>query len=118
MARASRAAAFRGALVTGFLTSTKPAGAYVSGLDKDEYSGFNLLAYDGTELWWLSNRDGARALEPGIYGLGNLLLDSPEVEPANALSRSDLACSRGRVCSGRSPRRASSIRCTARCSTV
>ena len=32
----------RGALVTGFLTSTKPAGAYVSGLDKDEYSGFNL----------------------------------------------------------------------------
>ena len=29
----------RGALVTGFLTSTKPAGAYVSGLDKDEYSG-------------------------------------------------------------------------------
>ena len=78
----------RGALVTGFLNSTKPAGAYVSGLDKHEYSGFNLLAYDSTELWWLSNRDGApRPLEPGIYGLGNLLLDSPEVEPAKARFR-------------------------------
>jgi len=78
----------RGALVTGFLASTEPAGAYVSGLQKNEYSGFNLLAYDGTEFWWLSNRDGApRRLEPGIYGLGNLLLDSPDVEPAKARFR-------------------------------
>jgi len=31
----------------------------------------------------MSNRDGApRKLEPGVYGLGNLLLESPEVEPA------------------------------------
>src|SRR5262249_57171171 len=46
------------------------------------YSGFNLLVGDGKELWWLSNRDGTpRRLEPGIYGLGNALLDSPDVEP-------------------------------------
>ena len=46
------------------------------------FSGFNLLVCDGEELWWMSNRDGApRKLEAGIYGLGNLLLDSPEVEP-------------------------------------
>ena len=78
----------RGALVTGFLGAAEPGGAYVSALEKNEYSGFNLLAYDGTELWWLSNRDGApRRLEPGIYGLGNLLLDSPEVEPAKARFR-------------------------------
>lgn len=78
----------RGALVTGFLTATEPGGAYVSGLEKNQYSGFNLLAYDGTELWWLSNRDGApRRLAPGIYGLGTLLLDSPEVEPAKARFR-------------------------------
>jgi uncharacterized protein with NRDE domain len=30
----------------------------------------------------VSNRDGApRRLEPGTYALGNLLLDSPEVQP-------------------------------------
>jgi uncharacterized protein with NRDE domain len=78
----------RGALVTGFLASTEPSRGYVSRLEKTQYSGFNLLAFDGTELWWLSNRDGApRRLEPGIYGLGNLLLDSPEVEPAKARFR-------------------------------
>ncbi len=47
------------------------------------YSGFNLLAADGDELWWYSNRDGApRRLEPGIYGLANDLLDSADVAPA------------------------------------
>ena len=31
----------------------------------------------------MSNRGGApRRLEPGIYGLGNTLLDAPEVEPS------------------------------------
>ena len=30
----------------------------------------------------MSNRDGApRRLEPGHYALGNLLLDSPEIQP-------------------------------------
>ena len=30
----------------------------------------------------MSNRDGSpRRLEPGYYALGNLLLDSPEVQP-------------------------------------
>lgn len=73
------AAHSRGSLVTRFL-----AGEDVHALaeDKLRYSGFNLLASDGTALWWLSNRDGGpRRLEPGWYGLGNLLLDSPEVEP-------------------------------------
>lgn len=73
------AAESRGALVTRYLE-----GAEVPALAerKSEYSGFNLLACDGGELWWLSNRDGApRRLGPGWYGLGNLLLDSPEVEP-------------------------------------
>jgi len=69
----------RGALVTHFLE-----GAEVPALAerKARYSGFNLLAGDGEEVWWLSNRDGApRRLEPGWYGLANLLLDSPDVEP-------------------------------------
>ena len=58
--------------------------AHTWGIRKtDLYSGFNLLGSDGKELWWMSNRGGGepRRLEPGIYGLGNTLLDSPEVEP-------------------------------------
>jgi len=72
------AAESRGALVARYL-----AGVGVPELAerKAAYSGFNLLAADGEELWWLSNRDGdSRRLEPGWYGLGNLLLDTPDVE--------------------------------------
>jgi uncharacterized protein with NRDE domain len=78
-----RAAESRGALVSRFLSGNEKPGAYASGLQKTLYSGFNLLATDGEELWWTSNRDGKpRNLAPGIYGLGNALLDSPDVEPA------------------------------------
>ena len=83
-AREPRAAESRGALVTGFLESRSTPEAYVAALlpKSDSYGGFNLLASDGTELWWMSNRDSEpRRLEPGIYGLGNALLDSPDVEP-------------------------------------
>jgi uncharacterized protein with NRDE domain len=72
------AAQSRGALVTRYLDGV---GVPELAERKSAYSGFNLLASDGAELWWLSNRDGEpRRLEPGWYGLGNLLLDSPEVE--------------------------------------
>jgi uncharacterized protein with NRDE domain len=85
----------RGALVTGFLReSGSSAGAYVRHVQASakQYSGFNLLAADARELWWISNRDSApRALPPGIYGLGNLLLDSPEVAPAKERFREALA---------------------------
>lgn len=77
-----RAVESRGALVTRFLASDASPANYVAGLSGRlaAYSGFNLLAGDGRELWWLSNRDGgAHRLEPGIYGLGNFLLDTPEV---------------------------------------
>jgi uncharacterized protein with NRDE domain len=83
-AREPRAAQSRGALVTGFLDGDETAGEYMKSLipTSGSYSGFNLIASDGNELWWMSNRDGApRRLEPGIYGLGNMLLDSPDVEP-------------------------------------
>ena len=72
----------RGALVTRFLESEIPAREYIRDVASRGagYSGFNLFADDGNELWWCSNRDGsARELRPGIYGLGNLLLDTPEV---------------------------------------
>jgi uncharacterized protein with NRDE domain len=82
-AREPRAAHSRGALVTRFLENGQAPADYIGLVLKnaDQYSGFNLLAADGGELWWMSNRGGEpRRLEPGIYGLGNTLLDAPEVE--------------------------------------
>ena len=76
------AAESRGALVARFLEDGAAPGAYVSEVSKRKsaYSGFNLLAADRDELWWLSNRDGdPRPLAPGVYALGNFLLDSPDV---------------------------------------
>lgn len=82
-AREPRAAESRGALVTRFLENGQDAAAYMKEIqaNANAYSGFNLLACDGDELWWMSNRGGEpRRLEPGIYGLGNTLIDAPEVE--------------------------------------
>ena len=71
----------RGALVSRFLEGDGTAADYVAALQPRAagYSGFNLLACDGRELWWLSNRAGApRRLAAGVYGLGNDLLDSDD----------------------------------------
>ena len=83
--RDANAAESRGALVTRFLLNDLSPGKYVSSLNPASYSGFNLLVADHDELWWLSNRDGSpRRLEPGIYGLGNFLLDTPDVAESKA----------------------------------
>ncbi|HUG77836.1 MAG TPA: NRDE family protein, partial [Burkholderiales bacterium] len=76
-AREPSAAESRGALVSRFLAGSEAPAAYVASVARraSSYSGFNLLAADGEDLWWMSNRDGApRRLAPGLYGLGNLLL--------------------------------------------
>ena len=81
-AREPRAAESRGALVTRFLDGAQSSFAYAQELQSAlaAYSGFNLLVFDGSELWWLSNRGGEpRRLEPGIHGLGNTFLDAPEL---------------------------------------
>lgn len=81
------AAQSRGALVARFLAANAAPAAYVAEISarRAAYSGFNLLVADGNELWWLSNRDGdPRRLDPGIYGLGNFLLDTPEVADPKA----------------------------------
>jgi len=82
-AREPSAAESRGALVSTFLAGTASAADSLADVAAraSRYSGFNLLACDRLELWWMSNRDGApRRLEPGYYALGNLLLDSPDVQ--------------------------------------
>jgi uncharacterized protein with NRDE domain len=87
-AREPSAKETRGALVTRFLEGTESAERYVGAISGSDYSGFNLLACDGDELWWLSNRDGGpRKVQPGIHALGNLLLDSAEVQPISERAR-------------------------------
>jgi len=77
----------RGALVARFLAGDAGPAGYVAEVSarRAAYSGFNLLVADRDELWWLSNRDGdPRRLAPGVYGLGNFLLDTPDVAEAKA----------------------------------
>jgi uncharacterized protein with NRDE domain len=88
-----RAAESRGALVTRFLESDASPASYMLSVQqkKDLYSGFNLLVCDGEEFWSMSNRDGPpRGLEPGIYGLGNTLLEAPEVAEPKARFTAEL----------------------------
>ncbi|MEH7073127.1 NRDE family protein [Neobacillus drentensis] len=50
---------------------------------KDLYPGFNLLAGDGTDLYYYSNKgQGLLKVEPGIYGVSNHLLNTswPKVQ--------------------------------------
>ena len=80
-----KAAHSRGSLVVDFLNGSVSSDSFLNAVDGKSFSGFNLLACDGSELWWMSNRNGApRRLAPGGYGLGNLLLDSPDVEAHKA----------------------------------
>jgi uncharacterized protein with NRDE domain len=95
-AREPSAAESRGALVTRFLDGSTSSAAYIADVDakRAQYSGFNLLACDGSELWWASNRDGTpRRLDAGYYALGNLLLDSPEVLPVKERARAIIEAS-------------------------
>ena len=84
-AREPRAKESRGHLVSRFLVNGAAPEGYVGEVAQrgTDYSGFNLLAADGTDLWWYSNRGAApRRLGPGIYALGNDLLDTPETAPS------------------------------------
>lgn len=83
------AARSRGVLVSEFLQSSATAPDYSRDLLRrgGEYGGFSLFVWDGSKLVWASNRSSdLRILSPGIYGLGNALLDSdePKVRRARA----------------------------------
>ena len=72
----------RGALVSDYLTSDLSADEYLQHIAPHAaaYNGFNLLVGDATQLLWFSNRGdhdarNGKALEPGVYGLSNSLLD-------------------------------------------
>ncbi len=68
----------RGHLVNEFLESELTPLDYLESIDGSAYAGFNLVAGDGTDVAYLSNRDGGlRQLGAGIYGLSNSVLDTP-----------------------------------------
>ena len=70
----------RGELCTDFLLGAATAGAFVRELrarDQD-YGGFNLLLWDGTQMMFYSNQDRQpRLLTAGIYGISNGHLNTP-----------------------------------------
>lgn len=71
----------RGLIPNEFLLSEVSAQEYATHLaqSSEDYTGFNALIFDGTELVYTSNRDtqNFRILDAGIYGLSNHLLDTP-----------------------------------------
>ena len=69
----------RGLIVSDFLRADHDATTHAEQLmpAASNYDGFNLLAWDGADLAWLSNQASApRTLAPGIYTLSNALLDT------------------------------------------
>lgn len=81
LVRAPPEAPSRGGLIPGYLAGGAAPGEYLDSLQgaAGGYGGFNLILADGESLWYGSNRTQpfARALQPGIHGLSNELLDTP-----------------------------------------
>jgi uncharacterized protein with NRDE domain len=74
------AAPSRGQIISDFLGGSDGAGTYVDKIKKtaDQFNGFNLLIGDLSALYYYSNRGGPpAAVERGIHGLSNRLLDTP-----------------------------------------
>ena len=70
----------RGELVARYLLEGSSAASYAAAVASAgaEYHGFNLLVGDAEGVHYVSNRGARpRALEAGIYGLSNHLLDTP-----------------------------------------
>jgi len=71
----------RGALVRKFLEHGASAAEFARELadDAENYSGFNLLLFDGAELRYVTNAPAFRdeAVAPGVHALSNAELDAP-----------------------------------------
>jgi uncharacterized protein with NRDE domain len=78
--RASIGSRSRGELVARYLLGASSAAAYAAAAATDgaDFQGFNLLVGDRDGVYCVSNRGAQpQALEPGIYGLSNHLLNTP-----------------------------------------
>lgn len=67
----------RGELPVRFVTGSASAADFCLALQGEDYSGFNLLAFDGHALWYASNRAPAQALASGVHGMSNAALNTP-----------------------------------------
>jgi uncharacterized protein with NRDE domain len=71
----------RGKLVAEFLQGSASAAEFARTLagEAENYSGFNLLLYDGAELRYVTNAPEFRdeAVTPGVHVLSNATLDTP-----------------------------------------
>ncbi|WP_309122533.1 NRDE family protein [Paenibacillus sp.] len=70
----------RGELVADYLKSDVTPEQYIkqAARTRDDYPGYNLLAWDRDELYYYSNvGDAPQRLEPGVYGVSNHLLNTP-----------------------------------------
>lgn len=68
----------RGELVTDFVDGSSRAEHFAGSVEGQRYAGFSLLAADGDDLCYSSNRgDKPESLAPGVYGLSNASLDTP-----------------------------------------
>lgn len=93
----------RGDLVGTYLTGTQAAQPYLQTVAtrKSEYAGFSTLAGDLRALWYFSNYgEGVAAVEPGVHGLSNHLLDTPWPKVTNGKRELAALLHSGRVCTG------------------
>jgi uncharacterized protein with NRDE domain len=71
----------RGGLIPQWLQESVAPAAYLARVEPSaqRYAGFNLLLNDADSLYYASNRapEFSKALPSGVYGLSNLLLDTP-----------------------------------------
>ncbi|PIQ24193.1 hypothetical protein COW36_10250 [bacterium (Candidatus Blackallbacteria) CG17_big_fil_post_rev_8_21_14_2_50_48_46] len=78
-AKAETAPLSRGWLIRDYLLSKHSPEHFLNALNPNDYGGFNLLLGTQDQAYWFSNRSktAAQALQAGIYGLSNHLLDTP-----------------------------------------
>jgi uncharacterized protein with NRDE domain len=84
----------RGELVTDYLLGSDSPARFLSSLSARarEYNGFNLILGDGASLFYYGSREGEpRAIEPGVHGLSNHLLDEPWPKVVHARARMEAA---------------------------
>lgn len=69
----------RGAIIAAYLRSGQSAASFLQRFERqaDSYNPFNLLLFDGREMFFFSNAgSGAERVAPGVHTLSNCFLDS------------------------------------------
>jgi uncharacterized protein with NRDE domain len=86
----------RGSLVVDYLAGADSAGRYAERASREgaEFGAFNLLLYDGRELWFASNRAAAARLGVGLHSFSNAPVGSEWPKTASARQCAEALLSR------------------------